>query len=134
MGFNLDEPGSVGWGRIEMTGILAIWDGDEVSRETFQRMMEVTAYRGPQGSAVAYMGDVALGQHRIHVTAEDLPETLPLTDGHLTLVADARLDDREALASALSLSINSSDAALLLAAWRKWVGIAQLISPAILPL
>ena len=103
-----------------MTGILAIWDGDEVSRETFQRMMEVTAYRGPQGSAVAYMGDVALGQHRIHVTAEDLPEALPLTDGHLTLVADARLDDRETLASALSLSINSSDAALLLAAWRKW--------------
>ena len=60
----------------------------------------------------------------MRITAEDTFDGQPLHDGDLTLVADLRLDNREELAMALSVSAETlagmPDSALLLAAVKTW--------------
>ncbi len=105
-----------------MTSILAIWpmDGAPVSQEQIEAMLSPVAYRGGSGSAIERSGPVILGQQRLHITSEDPPGLLPFTQDNITLVADARLDDRDFLASKLRLSTQCSDAVLLIEAWKKW--------------
>jgi len=82
------------------------------------------------GPARATWGDasglpVAIGTRPWRVTPEDAGYRSPVVspDGQVALVADARLDNREELAAALSLgddARNGSDAEYLLAAYERW--------------
>jgi asparagine synthase (glutamine-hydrolysing) len=69
-------------------------------------------------------GPVGLGHLMMRVTREDRFDEQPLRDASMTLVADLRLDNREALAEALAIApealADMADSALLWAAYKKW--------------
>lgn len=69
-------------------------------------------------------GEIALGHCLLRVNQEDWFEAQPIRDGNLVVVADARIDNREALAAAIGISDaelrDMPDSAVLLAAYRHW--------------
>src|SRR5688500_99374 len=96
-------------------------------------MLDAVPYRGPDGSGVCVSGPVALGHAAFSVTPEDVLERRsggqPLTSpgSGCAIVADARLDNRDALRSALlplgtalPLPSLAGDAALILCAYEAW--------------
>lgn len=91
-------------------------------------MMAAMPYRGADGTGVWVGEEVGLGQGMLWTTPESRHETLPLVRGKFALVADIRLDNREALLpllvgdlSALDLVTDViPDGALLLAAYARW--------------
>jgi asparagine synthase (glutamine-hydrolysing) len=111
-----------------MSGIVGIYylDGRPVERETLGRMVDILAHRGPDGADVWCEGSVGLGHRMLWTTHESLLEKLPLVDqtGDLVLTADARIDNRDELISALSLNDRPAekitDSQLILAAYEKW--------------
>ena len=111
-----------------MSGIVGIYylDGRPVEREALGRMVDTLAHRGPDGADVWCEGSVGLGHRMLWTTPESLLEQLPLVDrtGNLVLTADARIDNRDELISALSLSDRPAekitDSDLILAAYKKW--------------
>lgn len=92
------------------------------------KMLAQMAHRIPDGRGVWGGTRAVLGQGMLHTTPESLHETLPLVRGPFTLVADARVDNREALLHELSGDLREldllgdvvPDAALLLAAHARW--------------
>jgi asparagine synthase (glutamine-hydrolysing) len=82
--------------------------------------------RGPDRQKSWCSGPVGLGHALMRVTHEDDFDDQPLVDGGagLSLVADARLDNREELAGALGIGAGSlprlPDSALVMAAYKKW--------------
>jgi asparagine synthase (glutamine-hydrolysing) len=111
-----------------MSGIVGIYylDGRPVERESVGRMVDILAHRGPDGADVWCEGSVGLGHRLLWTTHESLLEKLPLVDqtGDLVLTADARIDNRDELISALSLNDRPAekitDSQLILAAYEKW--------------
>lgn len=111
-----------------MSGIVGIYDISDrpVERETLGRMVDRLAHRGPDGAEIWYEGNVGLGHRMLWTTPESLLEKQPLVErsGNFILTADARIDNREELISALGLhdrpveKITDSD--LILAAYLKW--------------
>ncbi|MCZ7568522.1 MAG: asparagine synthase-related protein [Ardenticatenaceae bacterium] len=85
-------------------------------------LMAACAGRGPDGTRVAVVGRLALGHLAFVTTPEASRERQPLCspDGRYWLVADARVDHREALSRTLALPPTLSDAELLLAAYQRW--------------
>jgi asparagine synthase (glutamine-hydrolysing) len=89
-------------------------------------MLRALAHLGPDGASALCDGAVGLGYRAMAVTHEDAFDSQPLADpdGGSLLVADARLDNREQLAGELAIEpralARSADAALILAAWRRW--------------
>jgi asparagine synthase (glutamine-hydrolysing) len=106
-------------------GILSL-DGATVDPGELRRMGRAMAHRGPDGCEVLAMDHIGLGVCLMRVQVEDGWEAQPLHDSALgvTLVADARLDNREELAALLALDEQSlstmADSMLLQAAWRRW--------------
>ncbi|MEO9131214.1 MAG: asparagine synthase-related protein [Sphingomonas sp.] len=104
-------------------GILR-FDGAPVSARDVERMGKMLAFRGPDGQRSMVSERVGLGHCLLRVNLEDWHEAQPIEDGELTLVADLRLDNREALAAELGIEDadlrDMSDSALLLAAYRHW--------------
>jgi asparagine synthase (glutamine-hydrolysing) len=102
------------------------FDGAAVSASELQRMGAVLAHRGPDGRRSVADGRVGLGHCLLRVNQEDLFEAQPVRDpeAELTLVADCRIDNREALAAAFGLDDEAlrdmPDSALILRAYRKW--------------
>jgi asparagine synthase (glutamine-hydrolysing) len=90
-----------------MSGIVGIYnlDGKPVESYSLGRMVERLAHRGPDGADVWCDDSVGLGHRLLWTTPESLLEQLPLTDctGNLILTADARIDNRDELISALEL-------------------------------
>jgi asparagine synthase (glutamine-hydrolysing) len=89
-------------------------------------MLRSLAHLGPEGPSSLRDGALGLGYRAMTVTREDAFDAQPMADpesGDL-LVADARLDNREQLAAELAIGADvlarSADAALILAAWRRW--------------
>ena len=82
--------------------------------------------RGPDRRRIWCDGAIGLGHALLRVTAEDTFDEQPLIDRDtgISLVADLRLDNREALADLLAIDEAAlprlSDSALLMAAYRKW--------------
>ena len=111
-----------------MSGIAGIihFDGKSVDPGLIQKMTSAMAHRGPDGINHWTKGSVALGQCTLHATRYSATEALPHTDTsrQLTIVADARIDNRQELIRALKLqSLESavlSDSKLILQAYRKW--------------
>lgn len=88
------------------------------------RMGRTIAHHGPDGRDTATHGAAAMGHCLLRVNREDAFEAQPLLDREVMLVADMRLDNREALAEALAITERElrdmPDSAVLLAAYRHW--------------
>ena len=100
------------------------FDGVAVEQRDIDAMLRSLAHLGPDGTASVCDGSLGLGYQAMEVTSEDALDSQPLAVGRLLLVADLRLDNREALADELAISpdqlAKSPDSALLLAAYRQW--------------
>lgn len=112
-----------------MSGICGIvnFDGAPVDPELLKRMAEAVAYRGPDGINYWVEGNVGLAHLALHSTPEAIHERQPLVNkgGDLTLVADARVDNRAELIHILTIKgyinkNNPDDAELILAAYDCW--------------
>ena len=101
-------------------------DGQPVDRADLERMTESLAHRGPDGAGVWHIGPVGLGHRMLWTTPESLHEQLPLTGkkGDLVITADARIDNRDELITALGLAQWShgeiTDSELILRAYEQW--------------
>ncbi len=111
-----------------MSAILAVFhrQGKPVEQPLVEAMLAATPERAVDGQSMWLQSAVALAHQHFWVTPEEQGERQPLVsaDGHLVLSCDARLDNRPALAAALGLpdteGRSMSDAALILAAYRRW--------------
>lgn len=111
-----------------MSGIVGIYylDGRGVDPVDLGKMVDVLAHRGPDGAEVWHQGCMGLGHRMLWSTPESLDEQLPMVaqQGALVLTADARIDNRDELISALGLKSRPvpeiSDSELILAAYEKW--------------
>ena len=89
-------------------------------------MARPMAHLGPEGSSALCEGAIGVGHLAMTVTHEDAFDQQPLADSEsrTLLTANLRLDNREELAGALSIAVDSlatmPDSALLLAAYRTW--------------
>lgn len=107
-----------------MSGICGIVQSDEAALQTaLERLLDdLTDF----GSAVHrwQAPSVALGQRQDVIYRRDRLERQPVTAGHLTVVADARLIDADAIATALGIAPEArrqtADSALITAAWQRW--------------
>ena len=111
-----------------MSGIVGIYQrqGEQVSAEQLNSMVESIAHRGTDGSKVWHEGNVGLGHLMLHTTPESLIEELPFCDRltDTTITADARIDNRNELIDLLDLKRERaekiSDSSLILRAYHKW--------------
>jgi asparagine synthase (glutamine-hydrolysing) len=86
-------------------------------------MAESLSPRGRDGTDCLRSGDVALCHAHSWTTPEEVGELQPITErsGQWHITADACIDNREELASALGLCARDlTDAALILAAYQRW--------------
>ena len=105
-----------------IVGFLGL-DGRAASESDLGRMIESLAHRGPDGRRVWLEDGVGLGHCMLHTTPESLSEHLPLRREHLTITADARLDNRADLLRILrggSGTDSISDSELILDAYLRW--------------
>lgn len=106
-----------------MSGIAGVvrLDGAPLATGAIDAMVETLRHRGGDGTAIQTDGPAAFGHVMLHTTAESRNEPQPVIDGELTIVADVRLDNREELLARLEIRDKATgDAALILAAYRKW--------------
>ncbi len=117
-----------------MSGICGIinFNGALVDPVVLEKMAQAAAYRGPDGIHYWIDGSVGLAHLTLHTTPESLRERQPLhnTRGDLTLVADARIDNRGELIPFLASKglvhekdadgNTPTDADLILAAYECW--------------
>ncbi len=111
-----------------MSGIAAVWrlDGAPLHQATLDRMTERLAPRAADAVGTWLDGPVGLGHRMLHATPESLQQKLPQAGdtGEVVVTADARLDNRAELMSALGLAHRAadgvSDGELVLHAWERW--------------
>jgi asparagine synthase (glutamine-hydrolysing) len=106
-------------------GILR-FDGDAVAAGDLERMSATLRHRGPDGRKTVTYGEAGLGHCLMRVNQEDLFEAQPLRDraSGINVVADCRIDNREALADRLGIGEGAlrdmPDSALVLRAYKAW--------------
>lgn len=104
----------------------ACFDSEPLDAKIPSQMLEMLAHRGPDASGVWCQEGVGLGQNALWTTPESRNEHQPLCDREsgLTLVSDARLDNRDELISALRPDVRPlseiTDAELIVAAYQRW--------------
>jgi len=109
-----------------MSGICGIFrfDGGPLEARDLESQITRLAHLGPDRTRTWCAGPTGLGHLMMRITREDQFDVQPLHDAGLTLVADLRLDNREDLAHALSISVSAlsdmPDSALFFAAYKKW--------------
>ncbi len=112
-----------------MSGICGLTnlDGAPVDPAILKKMVEVVAYRGPDGIRYWHDGNVGLAHLALHTTPEAFREQQPLSclEHRLCLTADARVDNRTELIRLLTAKgflrhHEPSDADLILAAYKCW--------------
>lgn len=109
-----------------MSAIFGIirFDGTQVGGDALKRMGASMRGRGPDGVRHLAAGPVGLGHCLMRVCCEDRFEWQPVEGDGLILVADARIDNREALGESLGIADDRlermADSGLILAAYRKW--------------
>jgi asparagine synthase (glutamine-hydrolysing) len=103
---------------------LVRFDGAAVDPRDLTRQTTRLKHLGPDGVSPWTEGPVAMAQLMMRITREDGLDAQPVHDGPCTLVADARLDNREALAETLGVAAEAladlPDSALIMRAWRRW--------------
>ena len=104
-----------------MSGICGViyFNGGVASKEV-ETMIAKIKHRGPNGVEVWQEANAGLAHLMMHITPESVYETQPLIDKHLILVADARIDNRQELISALKLANDATDSAIIMAAYKAW--------------
>jgi asparagine synthase (glutamine-hydrolysing) len=111
-----------------MSGICGIlrFDGGGVAERDLARVIGAMRHLGPDRRRTWREDGIGLGHLQLRVTQEDFFDAQPLQDREaaLTLVADARIDNREEIAGALAIDAAAlremPDSALILHAYRKW--------------
>ena len=109
-----------------MSGIYGIFrfDGAPIDPADLAHMRKAMAHYGPDGGGEWHDGPVGLGQRQLCATPEDQFELQPLQKAGVSLVAAARLDNRDELLRAFvipsSEHISTPDSALVLDAYLKW--------------
>ena len=100
-----------------MSAIVGVYHlvGAPVDLRDVERMVNVTAHRGPDGHGVWSEGPVGLGHRMLWTTPESTHEKPPLVDrsGELVITADARLDNRDELLSQVGHLGREKEGALL---------------------
>lgn len=100
------------------------FDGTDVAPRTASRMAHAMKRRGSDAIEAIDLGRLAVGHCLLRVNREDMHEAQPIVERDAVLVADLRLDNREALAATLGITDDSlttmPDSEMLLAAWRRW--------------
>lgn len=105
-----------------ISGIYCNSDNPEVAR-LIDLMNERLAHFKHDGIGAFSNDQVGLGNIKLNNTPESIAEKLPFThaESGLTITADARIDNRETLCTALDISDkNTPDSQIILAAYRKW--------------
>jgi asparagine synthase (glutamine-hydrolysing) len=105
-------------------GILSL-NGKPVSRVVLAGMMHPLVHRDADGSNQWAEGDIGLGHQRLCSTPQSTQETFPLRfDRGQMIVADARLDNRSELMSALEIDEavagSTGDGELICRAYMRW--------------
>ena len=110
-----------------MSGIAGIYffGGRPVLPNQLASMLGTLAHRGRDRSGSWNEGSVGFGHRMLWTTPESLTEKLPLQNEtkDVVITADARIDNRQELASALVLGERlqeTSDSKLILRAYEKW--------------
>jgi asparagine synthase (glutamine-hydrolysing) len=110
-----------------MSAIVGLFhcDGRPVDPELPRRMLDRLAHRGRDAADIRVGESWALGARVGWTTPESRLERMPLAspDGDLTLVADARIDNRRELLALLlpdRPAAEVADGDLILAAYRRW--------------
>jgi asparagine synthase (glutamine-hydrolysing) len=110
-----------------LTALAGLWSfgGAQDARLTCDRMLAAQTLYGPHHGASWTRGDVAMGRRLFRLLPQDVHDNQPLVgEDDMVLVADLRLDNREDLEATLGLAAQGAsrrcDAAVLLAAWRRW--------------
>jgi len=109
-----------------VSGIYGIvrFDGAPVDPEELAHMRRALAYYGPDGGGEWRDGPVGLGQLQLCATPEDRFEIQPLRKAGVTLVAAARLDNRDELLREFAIPTpdqpTTPDSTLVLEAWLRW--------------
>ena len=110
-----------------MSGIGGLFnqDGAPVQQTDVAAMVAMLRRRGPDGADIWRRDAIALGQSRLSTTPEAARESMPLTvpGSGCVIVADARLDNRAEVATALALSeqlADVGDGELILHAYLVW--------------
>ncbi len=107
-----------------MTAIAGAWRlrGGASFREDCAHMLAAQSRYGPHGEALWEDEEMAMGRRLYRTLPEDRFDQGPLTRPQgIAMVADVRLDNRQALEASLGLSNQRlCDAAVLFAAWTRW--------------
>jgi asparagine synthase (glutamine-hydrolysing) len=111
-----------------VSAIAGIWhfDRNPEAADNCARMLAAQELYGPDNGRQWSDGSLAMGRRLFRTLPEDVHDRQPLhsRDGRLTLVADVRLDNRDALIAALDLSTADGrqlcDAAILLEGLERW--------------
>jgi asparagine synthase (glutamine-hydrolysing) len=113
-----------------MSGLCGVVDftGAPIAPEILREMAAVSRGLGPDGMFTELGRGAAFCHLALHATPQSLTERQPLRspEGTVWVVADIRLDNREELIRLLAPEVSGGeigDAALLLAAYRRW-GVA----------
>lgn len=110
-------------------GVLAL-DGSTVDEDAIGPLVAAMRHRGPDGRGVLADGPLAVA-HLLHATLPEdrLGEQPFLLDDGTVVVADGRVDNRDALLEALAPDADPadvSDARLMTLAWQRWgTGLAD---------
>ena len=105
---------------------IVYFDGKPAQTGGLDMMLGATAHRGPDHVGTWFDGPVALGCRLLRTTPESLDERAPLChEARGTVItADARIDNRDALISALGMTgaapAGPPDSAIILAAYERW--------------
>lgn len=106
-------------GLLHLDGTLA-----PPSHDAIAAMSAALAHRGPHGDGSWVDERAALAHRMLHTTAESLTEVQPVVRQRegLTLVADARIDNRDELTTILGIPRDArpSDSELIAAAYLRW--------------
>ena len=111
-----------------MSAIAGVYyrDGRPVAARRMEAMAQALAHRGPDGSGTWQEGPVGLMYRQLQVTPEDCADEQPVhhAPSGITLVADARIDNREALIRTLGITplrgTVITDAEVILRAYQRW--------------
>jgi len=111
-----------------MSGIVGIvhFDGAPVDRALLRRMTNFMSFRGQDEQRVSVDGNVGFGHALLRATEESGRESQPFTlDGHVWIVADARVDAQADLIRKLAargepVDGGVTDVELLLRAYGTW--------------
>lgn len=93
-----------------------------IEREWLSQMQKALAVWKPDESNILHQSHISLGQNTLRITPESYYEHLPETHQHLSIVANARIDNRDTLLKELEVPEAEviTDTSIILTAYQKW--------------